>query len=70
MEQAIVYMSTIRLNIQRSYEFYIFFDIQYHSIANILISLVPFLCSLLVATSQFSVLIRQKMLLTGWDNGN
>ena len=42
VEQAIVYMSTIRLNIQRSYEFYIFFDIQHHGIANILISLVPF----------------------------
>ncbi len=29
-----------------------------------------FLCSLLAVTSQFSVLIRQKMQLTGWDNGN
>ena len=29
-----------------------------------------FLCSLLAATSQFSVLIRQKMQLTGWDNGD
>ncbi len=28
------------------------------------------LCSLLAANSQFSVLIRQKMQLTGWDNGN
>ncbi len=27
------------------------------------------LCSLLAGTSQFSVLIRQKKHLTGWDNG-
>ncbi len=28
------------------------------------------LCSLLADNSQFSVLIGQKMQLTGWDNGN
>ena len=29
-----------------------------------------FSCNLLAATSQFSVLIHQKMQLTGWDNDN
>ena len=28
------------------------------------------LCSLLAVNSQFSILIGQKMLLTGWHNGN
>ena len=33
-------------------------------------TIVPFLCSLPIATSQFSVLISQKIQVTGWNNGN
>ena len=63
-------MATLLIRPKRCYKHSIAIDSRFTLQCNVVFNIYADLCSLLAATSQFSILIGQNMQLTGCHNGN